>query len=350
MRRKKSYGPVFSLVDKALYVSALDLWIDSMRTRERCYVSHGHSDHAREHPVVIATPNTAAICRARFSRREARALQPALFERAQAARVECSFEEHRYNEPWSDGEHRLTLFSAGHVLGSSQLMVEGEAGRFVYTGDFKLAPSLTVEAPEVKECDVLLMECTYGRPQYVFPPREEVAGEMQAFARAALEAGEVPVFFAYSLGKAQECMAILGQAGIPMTVHGAVDTLAKVYVAAGVALPTYERYHADTYSGESALVWPPGGKALPKALRGKTVRTAMLTGWSLDRGALFRYGTQRGFALSDHADYPALLEYINRAKPKKVLLNHGWKDFVYRLRALGVDAEYLEAHAQLTLF
>ncbi len=80
------------------------------------------------------------------------------------------------------------------------------------------------------------------------------------------------------------------------------------------------------------------------------MRTAVLTGWSLDRGALFRYGTERGFALSDHADYPALLQYVERAQPRKVLLNHGWRDFVYRLRALGVNAEYLEDHAQLSLF
>jgi Cft2 family RNA processing exonuclease len=173
---------------------------------------------------------------------------------------------------------------------------------------------------------------------------------MIEFARESLEHDAVPVFFAYSLGKAQEAMAILGNAGLPVTVHGAIDTLAQVYEECGMALPAYQRYHLETFDTRSALIWPPGGKALPKALRNKPVRTAVLTGWSLDRGALFRYGTERGFALSDHADYPALLHYIERAQPRKVLLNHGWRDFVYRLRALGVDAEYLEDHAQLSLF
>jgi Cft2 family RNA processing exonuclease len=173
---------------------------------------------------------------------------------------------------------------------------------------------------------------------------------MIAFARQALEGDAVPVFFAYSLGKAQEAMAILGSAGLPLTVHGAIDTLAQVYAACDVALPPYSHYSADSFDTRSALIWPPGGKALPKALRNKPVRTAVLTGWSLDRGALFRYGTERGFALSDHADYPALLQYVERAQPRKVLLNHGWRDFVYRLRALGVDAEYMEDHAQLSLF
>jgi Cft2 family RNA processing exonuclease len=234
-------------------------------------------------------------------------------------------------------------------LGSSQILIESERGRFVYTGDFKLQESLTAEPPEVKQCDVVLMECTFGRPHYAFPPRDEVAGDMIAFARDALEAGAVPVFFAYSLGKAQEAIAILGNAGLALTVHGAIDGICNVYRECGVQLPRYKRYDALSFDPQSALVWPPSG-TLPKAVRSKPVRTAILTGWSLDRSAPFRYGVDRGFALSDHADYPALLRYIELAQPRKVLLNHGWRDFAYRLRAIGVNAEYLEEHAQLTLF
>lgn len=341
---------MFSLAQKSLYVEAIDLWIDSMRSRERCYVSHGHSDHAREHALIVATPRTAKICRARFSRREQRAVQTSLLQTVEAPRPPVRFEEHEFNAPWEDGSHRLTLFSAGHVLGSSQILIEGEHGSFVYTGDFKLAESFTAEAPEVKRCDVVLMECTYGRPHYAFPPREEVAGEMAAFAKDALQAGAVPVFFAYSLGKAQEAIAILGNAGIPLTVHGAIHTISRIYEECGVQLPAYRKYDAHAFDAQSALVWPPSGRALPKALQGRPVRTAMLTGWTLDRSAPFRYGVDRGFALSDHADYPSLLRYIELAQPKKVLLNHGWRDFVYRLRRLGIDAEYLEEHAQLALF
>jgi Cft2 family RNA processing exonuclease len=319
-----------------------------MRSRDRCYVSHGHGDHAREHATIVATPNTAAICRARFARRERDPRQPALLEAPVPPRPRCAFEEHAFNRPWSDGEHVLTLFSAGHVLGSSQLLIESESGRFVYTGDFKLTSSATAEPPEVKKCDVLLMECTYGRPHYAFPPRDEVAAEMAAFARDALAFDAIPVFFAYSLGKAQEAISILGDAGLPLTVHGAIDTISKVYERCGVRLPPYSRYDALAFS-PSAVVWPPG-RPLPKTISEHTVRTAVLTGWSLDRNAIFRYGAERGFALSDHADYPALLRYVELAQPKKVLLNHGWRDFAYRLRAAGVDAEYLEEHTQLTLF
>jgi hypothetical protein len=339
---------LFSLSERSLYVADLDLWIDSMRPRSRCYVSHGHSDHAREHDRIVTTPANARICASRFERSIARAKQTTLLP--VRPRPECAFEEHRFNEPWTDGEHRLTLFPAGHVLGSAQLMIEGERGSFVYTGDFKLARSYTCEPPEVKRCDVLLMECTYGRPQYVFPPREEVEDAIVAFATKALEDAHAPVFFAYSLGKAQEAMAILGKAGIPLTVHGAVHAIARCYEESGVKLPPYERYDALTYDGTRALIWPPSGKKLPKALKDKPTRTAMLSGWALDKTAQYRYGADACIPLSDHADYTALLRYIELAQPKKVLLNHGWRDFVWRLRRLGVDATYLEPHEQLALF
>lgn len=323
---------MFSLTDDALYVSALDLWIDSSRERERCYVSHGHSDHAREHGTVIASVNSARVCRRRFGR------------------ADVSFEEHGFNEPWTVGEHRLTLFPAGHVLGSSQLLIEGAAGAFVYTGDFKLARSHTCEPPEVKRCDTLLMECTFGRPHYVFPERDEVEARLIGFVTRALEAGCAPLVFAYSLGKAQEAMAVLGRAGVPLTVHGAVEAMARVYEDAGVALGTYARYDARTYDGTSALIWPPSGKRRPKAAHAREVRAAMLTGWAIDPGAAYRYGVDEVIPLSDHADFPALLGYIERAQPKHVWLTHGRNDFVWRLRRLGIDARYLEAHQQLALF
>ncbi len=331
---------MFSLTGQSLYVAAIDLWIDSPHERDRCYVSHGHSDHAREHGTVVSSVNSARVCRQRFGRRNERTPR----------RADVAFEEHAFNEPWNDGEHRLTLFSAGHVLGSSQLLIEGEGGAFVYTGDFKLTRSYTCEPPEVKRCDVLLMECTFGRPQYVFPPRDEIEERIAGFAIHALEDGCAPVFFAYSLGKAQEAMAILSKAGVPITVHGAVHAMARVYEEAGVQLGAYEKYDALTYDGKRALIWPPSRKTRPKGTHNRRLRTAMLTGWAMDAGAPHRYGVDEMIPLSDHADFPSLLHYIERAEPKKVWLTHGRRDFVHHLRRRGIDAEYLEAQQQLALF
>jgi Cft2 family RNA processing exonuclease len=339
---------MFSLAERSLYVADLDLWIDSMRPRARCYVSHGHADHAREHETIISTPANAAICRTRFERRGKRSRQTSLLPLK--PRPACDFELHAFNEPWREGEHELTLFPAGHVLGSAQLMIEGERGRFVYTGDFKLSRSYTCEPTEVKRCDVLLMECTYGRPQYVFPSRDEVEDTIVAFATKAFEDGCVPVFYAYSLGKAQEAMAILGKANVPLSAHDAVYEMARVYERNGVKMPVFARFDAEIYDGTSALIWPPAAKQLPATIGGRPVRSAVLTGWALGKGAQYRYGADAAIPLSDHADYDSLLRYIELAQPSKVVLNHGWKDFVWRLRRMGVDATYLEANEQLALF
>ena len=236
------------------------------------------------------------------------------------------------------------------MLGSSQLLIEGADGTCVYTGDFKLAPSYTCEPPVVKKCDVLLMECTFGRPQYAFPPRDEVEAQIVSFATHALADGHAPIFYAYSLGKAQEAMAILSRAGIPVTVHGAVHAMSRVYEEAGVQLGAYEPYDALTYDGTSALVWPPPGRKRPKGANKRPLRTVMLTGWAMDPGACYRYHVGSMIPLSDHADFPSLLAYIERAEPKKVWLNHGSPEFVHHLRRLGINAEYLEAHKQLALF
>jgi putative mRNA 3-end processing factor len=122
---------VFSLAEKSLYVAALDIWIDSMRPRSRCYVSHGHSDHARGvHETIISTPHNAEVCRLRFGADKLRkARQTSMLPGK--PKPALRFEEHDYNAPWTEGDHRLTLFSAGHVLGSAQLMIESDAGSFV---------------------------------------------------------------------------------------------------------------------------------------------------------------------------------------------------------------------------
>ena len=179
---------------------------------------------------------------------------------------------------------------------------------------------------------------------------QQFGREVAAEARKALEDGAVPIFYAYSLGKAQEAMAILGAGGVPLCAHGAIASMAAVYTDAGVTLPPFESYDVKTFDGTRALLWPPSGKALPVAVRGRAVRTAALTGWVVAKGANFARGTDVGFPLSDHADFPSLLRYVELAQPRKVLLNHGWRDFTHRLRKLGVDAEYLEANVQLALF
>ncbi|MHB8462946.1 MAG: MBL fold metallo-hydrolase RNA specificity domain-containing protein, partial [Vulcanimicrobiaceae bacterium] len=181
-------------------------------------------------------------------------------------------------------------------------------------------------------------------------PREEIEAEMISFANETHDASAIPTFLAYSLGKAQEAMAILGNAGIPLVVHDAIATIADVYVACGVALPTYRRFtDFETFADGAALIWPPASKSLPRSIASKRVVSATLTGWTADKNSYARYRASRGFSLSDHADYPALLRYIEIAQPRRVLLFHGNHGFAKRLDSLGIQASVLEEREQLSL-
>src|SRR5438093_246930 len=153
---------------RGLHLPAIDLWLDARERKEIAFVSHAHSDHVGAHGHVLCTPATAALMRCRVrGRSHYRALE---FGRG-------------YDFP----DYRLTLYPAGHILGSAQALVETNAGRLLYSGDFKLRAGLSAEPIEVPEADVVVMETTFGRPRYVFPPTEQVMAQVRDFCHQALE-------------------------------------------------------------------------------------------------------------------------------------------------------------------
>jgi len=168
--------------------------------------------------------------------------------------------------------------AAGHILGAAQLLIEWRGERVVYTGDIKLRPPLCgVEARPVP-CDRLITECTFGLPVYHFLTREEARRGILSFARECLEDGIVPAFLAYPLGRGQEIVHVLCQAGIRTGVHGAIARYVPVYEAAGFACPGWELYDARNTAGK-ALVVAPGFSATLEA-RGPRYRVAYVSGWA----------------------------------------------------------------------
>lgn len=172
-----------------LKISGTELFLDSRRARSLCFVSHAHSDHLGEHATAIATPATAALAERRIELGSVRAL-------AYGADLcdACGGD---------DAAMRVRLLPAGHVLGSAMLHVTRAGGTLLYTGDFKLRHSLTVEPAAPEPADVLVMECTYGQPMFRFPPWRTVADELVERATTALRDGRQPIVMGYSLGKAQ---------------------------------------------------------------------------------------------------------------------------------------------------
>lgn len=245
---------------------------------------------------------------------------------------------------------RATLLPAGHILGSAQFFFETDAGSLLYTGDFKLAPGLAAEPCQWRRADTLVMETTFGLPHYRMPPREAVAAQAVAFSRETLDSGAVPVLLGYSLGKAQEIIRILLDAGLTPMLHESVWEMTAIHRELDSDFPAGSvRFKASAARGH-VVVFPPNASASSALEKIGPRRTAILTGWALDPGAKYRMRCDEAFPLSDHADYDELLRYVDLVQPKRVLTVHGFAaEFATDLRRRGIEAWALAQDNQLEL-
>ncbi len=322
-----------------LKIRGTDLFLDSRSPRQTCFVSHAHGDHLGRHQVTLATEDTAVLAEYRLRATGMTRLG--------------------YGRPWPlDVDTTITPYPAGHVLGSAMLHVRRPEGTLLYTGDFKLRASLTTPAAEPVRADVLVMESTFGHPGYRFPPWRQTADRLVEIASAAVKEGRQPIVMGYSLGKAQEIVRILTDAGLPVTCHGAVRALNALYEQQGVPLGPTRPYKAADFHGKrqvdlaerGVLVAPPQVARTGFVTKFDHPCRVMMSGWALRPGAIYSYGVDHALPLSDHADYDELLELIERVAPKKIYTHHGFRDFAERLRMLGHDAELARPDEQLSLF
>jgi len=320
-----------------LRLPRLGLGLDLPRRRagaERVFISHAHTDHLGAHGEVILTAPTARFMQARLGGQRR--------QHVLAFGVPAQFDG-------PDSAYRVTLHPAGHILGSAMALVEAGGESLLYTGDFKLRPGLAAEPCQPLRAEVLLMETTFGRPEFRFPPAEQVWARIVEFCRDTLAAGKTPVLLGYSLGKSQELLCGLGRASLPVMLHPRVHELTKLFAELGQRLPPYEAFAPNAARGK-VLLLPTGASAGKWLGEVGPVRTAVCTGWALEPSCRFRYGTDAAFPLSDHADFAELLELVEGVAPKRVLTVHGFAaDFAQSLRDLGWDAHALSEADQLAL-
>lgn len=308
------------------------LFLDARRRAGCAFVSHAHGDHIARHERTIATSATIALLRQRLGLRV----------KGEALAVS-------YRTPFGLSDLTLELFPAGHVLGSAQLRVTQGSLALGYTGDLCLEPNLAAEAAEVVTCDVLVLESTFGLPRYVFPPKAEVLCEVRRFVDDALSDGMTPLLLAYALGKAQEVLKYLGEAGYRCRAHPTVEAVNRVYAAHGVSLPNVEPLGPEAPCLGEVVVAPPHLLRTAALLRIPRRRTAVLTGWAIDGQRGFR-GVDAAFPLSDHADFPSLLGYARASGASRVVTVHGYaRELAAALRREGLRAEPLVEREQLEL-
>jgi putative mRNA 3-end processing factor len=312
---------------RGLYCAAGDFFIDPWQPVERAVITHAHGDHLRAGSAHYYT-----------SARGAAVVSHRLPSGA-------SLKTLRYGESVEFGETRVSLHAAGHILGSAQVRVERGGEVWVVSGDYKRDPDPTCDPFEVVPCDVFISEATFALPSYRWMPTELVAREIFDWWRANRARGVASVMFAYALGKAQRVLAELAAlTDEPVYVHGAVAGLVDAYRAQGVAmlptLPATAAKHAN-YAGALILA-PPSAAGSPWMRRFGEHSTGFCSGWMRVRGDRRRRGYDRGFVLSDHADWPSLLRTFRDTGARRILLTHGHTDTLCRyLQEQGVDASAL---------
>jgi putative mRNA 3-end processing factor len=328
--------PPIELHRGELRVSGSGLHLDARRRAAVAFVSHAHGDHIGRHDRTIATPATLALMNHRLGEPK--------------RKVKAEHLPAGYRQPFGLGELTLELFPAGHVLGSAQLRITLKDGRTLgYSGDLCTDTTHAAERAEVMPCDTLVLESTFGLPRYVFPPKAETLARVRAFVDGALSDGVTPVLHGYALGKAQEILAFLSQAGYACRVHPVVHAIDRIYEAHGVALPGVRMLDPELPPAGEVVVVPQQLAWSPAMRLVKRRRTAVLTGWAIAGERSFR-GVDAAFPLSDHADHPSLLAYAKATGASRVFTVHGHADeLAQALRREGIRAEPLREQAQLEL-
>ncbi len=305
------------------------LWFDARRRAEVSFVSHAHTDHIARHVRAIGTRETLTLMQHRVGTvEEAVALD--------------------YGERFAFDELSLELFPAGHVLGAAQVRVTRPDGhRLVYTGDFSPGAFLTARRAETPACDTLVIESTFGHPKYRFPPREQTYDEVAEWCRRQLSRGVRPVVLAYSLGKSQESIQQLVSRGLAVTAHEAIFQVSALYGSLGV--PIDARCFDGAFRDQEVGVFPPFAKYRPRDVGALT--TAVLTGWALEPWGARRAGADVAFPVSDHADFPALIEFAKRTGAREVVTLFGFaEELAAGLRKEGVFARAVSERLQLDFF
>jgi len=249
-----------------------------------------------------------------------------------------------YGERIPIGDTVVSFHPAGHILGSAQVRIESAGRVWVVTGDYKRQADPTCAAFEPVPCDVLITEATFALPIYCWPDPDAVAREIVDWWHANRAAQRASVLFCYALGKAQRILAMLRAfTSDPVFVHGAVHRLTEIYRAEGVGMlptrPVAETMRGRSFAGELVLA--------PEMAIGSTWmrrfgdhETAFASGWMRVRGNRRRRSFDRGFELSDHADWPALLRTVEESGARRVLATHGSSEPLarYLREARGLDA------------
>jgi putative mRNA 3-end processing factor len=287
------------------------------------FVSHAHMDHVEKpHPKarVLASKETVILSRARG--------------------VELGTNTHAL----PDG---VSLLDSGHILGARALYIEDE---LLYTGDAAGRERAFMSRCRTKKAKVLITETTFGDPRYVFPPLDETVKLVNEMIGHTFDRGRPVVLMGYPLGKSQ-ILSYLFSSWNPFFVHESVAQMNGIYMESGVPLKgakTIARTLEELPQGPWVMVAPmmSGRNKLAQKLKKEYGAVlAAFSGWAAERGYGRYLGADYAFPVSDHCDYPELLQLVRDVSPEVVYTTHGFtNEFARTLRGEGFDAKPLDGY------
>ncbi|MGR3804232.1 ligase-associated DNA damage response exonuclease [Marinibacterium profundimaris] len=317
-------APVLTFTDHGIYCPAGDFFVDPWRPVERALITHGHADHARSGMgSYLSTDAAAPVLRHRLG--------------------EITLDTVAFGETRRIGGASVSFHPAGHVPGSAQIRVEVDGEVWVVSGDYKTVPDGLSEPFEPVRCHAFISECTFGLPVFRWRPQAELATEIAAWWRDSVAAGRTPILGAYSLGKAQRLLSLLDPAQGPILTHGAVENTTQVLRDQGYGLPETVPVTPETKAKDhpgALVLCPPSAIGSAWSRRFGTLSTGFASGWMQLRGVRRRRAADRGFVISDHADWDGLNSAIAETGAERLFVTHGYTEIFSRwLQDRGLDAQ-----------
>lgn len=314
--------PLLVFNDKGIYCALADVYLDPWKPVDKAIITHGHADHSRwGHKKYITHHTNIPIITHRLGK--------------------INVTGKTWGETFQVNGVTFSLHPAGHIIGSSQVRVEYKGEIWVFTGDYKTEDDGLSTPYEPVRCDTFITECTFGLPAFKWTPQREVMHDINEWWADNKTEGSTSILFGYSLGKAQRLLKHLNPEIGPILTHGAIENMTEV-IRPMVDLPKTTLITKDTRKEDfmGALVLaPPSAHGSTWIRRMVPYVTASASGWMTFRGARRRRAIDKGFVLSDHCDWDALLSSIKETGAEKVICTHGYTDIFSRyLKELGYDA------------
>lgn len=315
---------VLTFTDRGIYCAAGDFYIDPWRPVDRALITHGHADHARPGMgSYLATPAAAPVMQYRLG---------------ETAKIETQ----PYQKNLQIGDATVSFHPAGHVPGSAQIKVTVKGESWVVSGDYKTVPDGLSEPFEPVKCHAFISECTFGLPVFKWTPQPQLQQQINDWWSANAAEGRISLLGAYALGKAQRLLSLIDTNIGPILTHGAIENTNEVLRAQGLKLPKTIRVtpnlNVKDYPGALVLATP-GALAQSWANRFRPGSTAFASGWMALRGVRRRRAADKGFIVSDHADWDGLNSAIAETGAEKIFVTHGYTNVFRRwLEDQGYDA------------